>query len=337
VGGLTSRPRTVPAGKGRGRMRRVKRTVRRGITGAYDAMSGSSGVAGARGAYWATGVAGAYDAMSGSSGVGASSAYSVDPFGMGRSGGMAYMRGSTGKRGALAGLGAPSYAQRVFGDGVQFDVQQVNPGHYKATVTTGVPRGVRGRRGVRGLGQPRGGCVSDADCPGDTCFCVNGQCTTDDPLGCMPEYTARPSILPSGRKARLGRSDRRRPALRPSPSDPRLVDPCIARCTGGDISLIGPCHRKCYPARARNRGDASRALHKVKARRAAADVRALVSLTDQGRIPAKLPPGIDVGWDPGSQRMMVCCRRTGECCVVGGGDCRGILRRCLKGWLKPKG
>ena len=29
-------------------------------------------------------------------------------------------------------------------------------------------------------------CTSDADCPGDNCYCNDkGVCATDDPLGCM--------------------------------------------------------------------------------------------------------------------------------------------------------
>jgi hypothetical protein len=39
--------------------------------------------------------------------------------------------------------------------------------------------------------RPRSGCTSDADCPGDTCFCKGGSCTTTDPLGCMPSFAVK--------------------------------------------------------------------------------------------------------------------------------------------------
>jgi len=36
----------------------------------------------------------------------------------------------------IGGLGAPSYAQRVFGSEFSVDLQQVQPGHFRATVNT---------------------------------------------------------------------------------------------------------------------------------------------------------------------------------------------------------
>lgn len=37
------------------------------------------------------------------------------------------------------------------------------------------------------------GCTTNADCPGQNCTCVDGKCTTQDPLGCMPDITSRPT------------------------------------------------------------------------------------------------------------------------------------------------
>ena len=56
------------------------------------------------------------------------------------------------------------------------------------SLSSGV-RPTRGSLDRRIIGSPRSGragCTTDADCPGDNCFCRNGVCTTTDPLGCMP-------------------------------------------------------------------------------------------------------------------------------------------------------
>jgi len=56
-------------------------------------------------------------------------------------------------------------------------------------------------------------CETDSDCPGDTCYCVDKQCKTNDPVGCLGWYGAYTNIP-------ISRPDTRGVKIPPRPPSP---------------------------------------------------------------------------------------------------------------------